>query len=261
MKQRILTAVIGIIVVAPIIVYGNWPFMILAYLLATIALFEMIRMYKPSIHFIYFFISLLFLWFILVPTTEISIYGYTMSKLNLLLVLAILLLVMMVFSKNKFNFDQASFVFFATVYVGMSFYFVIDTRMMGLALFLFILFIIWATDSGAYFIGKFLGKRKLWPSISPNKTIGGAVGGIIFALIVAGIFQLVYPFEHSFIMILILAAAISIIGQIGDLVASAMKRHYDIKDFGNIFPGHGGILDRFDSLLFVTFVLHVVQLI
>ncbi len=165
----------------------------------------------------------------------------------------------MVITKNKFSFDHASFLLLATTFMGTAFYYLLVTRLEGLNYFLFILFIIWATDSGAYFIGKFFGKRKLWPEISPNKTVGGAIGGILFGLIVSILFQLIYPFDKSLTAIIVIAIVISIVGQLGDLVASAIKRHYEIKDFGKIFPGHGGILDRLDSLLFVLLILHIIQ--
>src|SRR5699024_5933209 len=122
-----------------------------------------------------------------------------------------------------------------------------------------ILFVIWATDSGAYFIGRRFGKRKLWPEISPNKTIGGAIGGVLFALLLAVIFNVVYPFENSFLSIVLITIVISLFGQLGDLVASAMKRKYEIKDFGHLFPGHGGVLDRLDSFIFVLLVLRMIN--
>src|SRR5690625_5860633 len=122
--------------------------------------------------------------------------------------------------------------------------------MAGLNYFLFILFVVWATDSGAYFIGKYLGKRKLWPAISPNKTIGGAVGGTITALVVGVVFHLIYPFDFSIAYILFITIVISIVGQLGDLVASAIIRHYDMIDFVKLFRAYGGVLDRVDRLLF-----------
>lgn len=123
------------------------------------------------------------------------------------------------------------------------------------------MFTIWATDTGAYFTGNAFGKRKLWPKISPNKTVAGAIGGIISAIVVAIVFQLVYPFTMPIYLLVGVALIISVFGQIGDLVASAYKRHYNVKDSGNILPGHGGILDRFDSLLFVLPILYIVQFI
>src|SRR5699024_10313800 len=134
-------------------------------------------------------------------------------------------------------------------------------RMAGLDYLLFILFIIWATDSGAYFVGKYFGKRKLWPEISPNKTIGGALGGILFALVTGSIFHLVCPLDYSFVSIVGIIVLISVVGQIGDLVASAMKRHYPVKTSGKIFPVHGGILDRLDSLLFVLLMLKLIHFV
>lgn len=258
-KQRLITAIIGIIIVVPIILYGNWPFLLISYLLATIALYELIRMYGEKRNSLYFIVSCLFLWLLIFPGENITISNFVLTKYDIIMLFVAILLVMTVISKNKFTFDQASFLVFSTLYIGAAFYYLLITRLAGLNYFLFVLFIIWATDTGAYFIGKYFGKRKLWPEISPNKTIGGAIGGIILALVVSIVFQLVYPFDKSLLAIIIITVVISIVGQLGDLVASAIKRHYNVKDSGKIFPGHGGILDRLDSLLFVLIVLYIIQ--
>lgn len=119
----------------------------------------------------------------------------------------------------------------------------------GISWLLFGLVITWVTDTCAYFIGIKFGKTQLAPLISPKKTIEGSLGGLIGAGIAAIIYALV--FDYSLVQILLLALGLSIIGQIGDLVESSFKREKEVKDSGNILPGHGGILDRFDSLLFV----------
>src|SRR5690606_27483192 len=116
------------------------------------------------------------------------------------------------------------------------------------------------TDSGAYFIGRALGRKKLWPEISPKKTVEGAIGGIASALVLTVIFQWIHPL-FAFPKAIAAALIIAVFGQMGDLVESALKRHYGVKDSGNILPGHGGILDRFDSLIFVFPILHVLQLV
>src|SRR5699024_12281808 len=125
---------------------------------------------------------------------------------------------------NDFTFYDASRMLLALMFIGFAFQFMIDIRAIGLHVFLFVLFVIWATDSGAYFIGKRFGNRKLWPAISPNKTIGGALGGITFAILLALLFNLVYPMSKPILSLIVIAIVISIFGQLGDLVASAMKR-------------------------------------
>src|SRR5699024_359204 len=259
MQQRLITAIIALIILVPIIIFGGLPFIVFAYILATIGLYELMRMYSKNKVVSYICVSLPFMWVIMIQGNANFLGLKEMDMYNIFIVFIIVLLVLTVFSKNTFSFDQASFVFFATLYISIAFSLLLTTRIAGLNYFLFILFIVWATDSGAYFVGKSLGKRKLWPAISPNKTIGGAIGGIILALIVGLVFHLIYSFDYSIGYIIMISFIISIVGQIGDLVASAIKRHYDIKDFGKIFPGHGGELDRVDSLLFVFIVLHLVQ--
>jgi phosphatidate cytidylyltransferase len=118
--------------------------------------------------------------------------------------------------------------------------------------FLFILtvFILtWTSDTGAFFIGKRFGKNKLSPSISPNKTVEGAIGGIFFSAVAAIILASLFLNINTFYAV-ILGIIISISGQIGDLFESFIKRQIGVKDSGDILPGHGGILDRFDSLMF-----------
>ena len=106
-----------------------------------------------------------------------------------------------------------------------------------------------------------MGKRKLWPEISPNKTIGGSVGGILIALLIALAFYTFTTIDIPLLKLLIVTVILSVFGQLGDLAQSAFKRHYGVKDSGNIMPGHGGILDRCDSWLFVLPLFHLLQII
>ncbi len=119
----------------------------------------------------------------------------------------------------------------------------------------------WLGDSGAYFVGTFLGKHKLCPEISPKKTVEGAVGGVITVGIVFAVYAFFYrlvqgyfgqSFEVNYIVLVLIGFVCGVLGIIGDLSASLIKRQVGIKDFGNIMPGHGGIMDRFDSVLFVA---------
>ncbi|PAB61234.1 phosphatidate cytidylyltransferase [Anaeromicrobium sediminis] len=118
--------------------------------------------------------------------------------------------------------------------------------------FIWLIFIVaWATDTCAYFTGYLFGKNKLCPDISPKKTIEGAIGGIFGSVLVSVIYS--YYFIPKYVIHFAIIGLIgSILGQIGDLVASMFKRYCGIKDYGKIMPGHGGILDRFDSILFTA---------
>lgn len=164
-----------------------------------------------------------------------------------------------VVSKNTYTIDEAGFPVVASLYVGVGFQNLVTARADGLAILLFAFFVVWATDIGAYMVGRQVGKHKLWPDISPNKTIEGALGGIASAIVVAVVFILVQPnvFQHNLVTMVIFTIIFSVVGQFGDLVESAIKRHYGVKDSGKILPGHGGILDRFDSMLFVFPMMHL----
>lgn len=264
MKQRIITAVIAAAIFIPIVIYGGIPFVILSYLLGTVALYELLKMKKISIFSFQGIISLLLLWIILVPKQYINIIedlGYT--KLEYLFIATFLFLIITVVTKNKTTFEDVSFLLLTILYIGMGFYYFVETREAGngITYILYSLFIIWATDSGAYFIGRAMGKRKLWPEISPNKTIEGAIGGVICAIIVGVLFAIFSNIDASLVELLIVSAILAVFGQMGDLVESAYKRHFGVKDSGKILPGHGGILDRFDSLLFVWPLIHLLNFI
>lgn len=166
-----------------------------------------------------------------------------------------------VFAHKEVNFKDVCASLFIVIYSV-----VILTRLAlmremenGLAL-VFLAFIgAWLPDTVAYFAGNLFGKRKLIPDISPNKTVAGSIGAFVGAVA----FYLIYGsvlsaigFNVNFIRLLILSVICGAVSQIGDLSASVMKRTFNIKDFGNLIPGHGGLLDRIDSLMFVTPVVY-----
>lgn len=263
MKQRIITAVIAAALFIPFVVYGNLPFAILVYAMASIGLFEMLRMKGISIFTVQGIIGLLALYVILMPTEwAVKLEQATsFSQLEYLSMFALLLLIYTVLVKNKITFDTVGFILASVFYVGIGFHYFIETRVEGIPYIIFALVIVWSTDSGAYFVGRKLGKHKLWPEISPKKTIEGFVGGIIIAVIATVIFQYFAQLNVNYMLLLVVAIVASVVGQLGDLVESAIKRHYGVKDSGNILPGHGGILDRFDSLIFVLPLLHFIHFI
>jgi len=263
LKQRIITAVIAAALFIPIVILGGLPFTLLMYAISAVGLYEILRMKGLSIFSIHGFITLFALFLFLLPdrwTIQLmETTGY--SKIDFALIAVLLLLTYTVIVKNRYTFEDAAFSILSTLYVGIGFFYFIETRLVGIEYVIFALVIIWTTDSGAYFIGKKFGKRKLWPDISPNKTVEGFYGGIGTAIVFALIFQLITPISSSYTILIIVTVLASIFGQMGDLVESALKRHYNVKDSGNILPGHGGILDRFDSLLFVLPLLHFLHFV
>ncbi|WP_347860598.1 phosphatidate cytidylyltransferase [Salimicrobium sp. PL1-032A] len=262
MKQRTITAIIAGLIFVPIVLLGGTPFTIFVYLLASIAIFELMRMKHIARYSISSLITLLFMWSLMLPESVPYHLNIFVSKSELSLLAVLLLLSYTVLVNNRFTFDDAGFVLISAIYVGMGFYYLIETRQSGgLDYVFYALFVVWATDTGAYIFGRLFGKRKLWPKISPKKTVEGALGGIILASVVAVIFQLVHPLHSSMLLLVAVTILISITGQIGDLVESAFKRHYLVKDSGKILPGHGGVLDRFDSLIFMLPVLHLINFI
>lgn len=265
MKQRIVTGVVAAALFIPFVVYGGVPFTLVVYALAAVAMYEMLKMNGMSIFSVPGIISTLALFAILMPdhwAMQMEEW-ISYSKIELLFIAVILLLVYSVLVKNTFTFEQVAFVILGALYIGLGFYYFIETRLheSGLQYVIFALLVIWATDSGAYFVGRKIGKRKLWPEISPNKTVEGFVGGIVIAVIFAIIMQFIVPFDKSWPVLIAVTIVASIFGQMGDLVESAIKRHFDVKDSGAILPGHGGILDRFDSLLFVLPLLHLLHFV
>ncbi|GEL75844.1 phosphatidate cytidylyltransferase [Tenuibacillus multivorans] len=262
MKTRIITAIIGLAIFLPFVLYGKWPFTVFIYLIATIGLLEMLKMKRIPFFSFPTLIGIALLWmFLLNEELYTLINKIPLNNLEILYCFVLILLSYTVFVKNRFSFDDVSFVLLSIFYVGIGFSYLIETRQAGLEYILFALLIIWFTDSGAYFVGRAMGKRKLWPIISPKKTIEGFIGGVLSAIVIAIFLQWIYPIDASLLIIIFVAIIASVLAQIGDLVQSAFKRIYDIKDSGNILPGHGGILDRFDSLIFMVPFLHFIQFI
>jgi phosphatidate cytidylyltransferase len=173
------------------------------------------------------------------------------------------LLFITVSSKNAITIDKITVLWLGAVYIGMGFHYMLSIRIPDHGLFwsIFIFVCIWASDSGAYFVGSRLGRHPLWPEISPKKSIEGAFGGIIFSVVAALIFAGYAPELLTFARAILLGLVIAIVGQLGDLIQSAYKRVKGVKDSGTLLPGHGGVLDRVDSWLIVFPFLHFLGLI
>ncbi len=262
MKQRVITAVIALIIFLPLLYLGGIPFDILVTLMGIVAMSEFLIMKKKLLVSFEAIVSFLLMLSILLPVFWAGF--WTQDTLGgSFYLLALVMLVYTVISKNRFSFDDAGVLLLGGLYAGLGFRFMMLARAESLWMMLYALLIVWVTDSGAYLIGRKIGKNKLAPHISPNKTWEGSIGGSLSAVIIVGayLYFVQAAFPYSFSTMLLWTLVFSVGGQLGDLIESAFKRHYGVKDSGKILPGHGGILDRFDSLLFVLPLMHFAGLI
>lgn len=263
MKQRVITAVIALIIFIPILLLGGIYIDVAAGVLACVAISEVYIMRKRIIVSPDFVVTTIGAIALAVPNAFYN--GWMADHINRLDIYywcVILLLLWTVFSKNKFSFEDAGVSAISMAYIGTGFHYLAAIRNQGsFALLMFALLIVWITDSGAYIVGRKLGKHKLFPYISPNKTWEGSIGGTIAALIFAAIYLQFFSIGQNIYLMLFITLFLSISGQLGDLVESAYKRFYKVKDSGKILPGHGGILDRFDSMLVVLPLLHLFGLV
>ena len=255
MKERIITGICLLAVVLPLIFLGGYWLKGLLLVATVIATHEMIAMHDKKHRAPLWikgitFVGVLFVVFIpgfRTPDFFNAQYGS--------IVFTTLLIVINWIRVKK---DQGDVRLYPLLifYIGFSFRALLQIRNDSLALFIFLMATVILTDSAAYFVGRLLGKHKLAPKISPKKTIEGAVGGWLvgcgFALIFGSTQNL---FAQPWILI-VLATCVPILSQMGDLVASAFKRHYDIKDYGKIFPGHGGVMDRIDSQMLAAILIY-----
>ena len=180
----------------------------------------------------------------------------------------ILILGTYVFTFPKYTAEQAVFTIFAVLYIPvmLSFIYRTDVLTESIACTALTLLAAWCSDVGAYCMGLLFGKHKLTPVLSPKKTVEGAVGAVLFSAGIGAVYGLIFApalglFGRPCLSVMILFACGSILSQIGDLVASAIKRSRGIKDYGNLIPGHGGILDRFDSVIVTAPVVYYLILL
>ncbi|MGX8176266.1 phosphatidate cytidylyltransferase [Exiguobacterium artemiae] len=261
MKTRIITGIWAGAIFLGLLYLGGLPFLAFMAILTIIGYTELIKMRQlsfKSVPVLLFGLGTLLPFVGLYEQASDQSLSLGLTPLAWGMLIVLIGLFWTVFSKNVFTFDDVAFLLLTAVYVGVGFASFTYIRLLenGLIFSLLIILLIWFTDSGAYFIGKSFGKTKLWPAISPNKTVEGAVGGVVLAVVLGLVFEWIHP-TVGLGTVILLAVIIAVVGQLGDLVQSAYKRHYGVKDSGTLLPGHGGILDRFDSMIIVFTVLIV----
>ena len=181
--------------------------------------------------------------------------GISLPMMMVILTLVVIMFVY-VFTYPEYHANQIMAAFFAVVYVGVMLSYIYQTRMLdGGKFHVWLIFLSsWGADTCAYCVGMLFGKHKMAPVLSPKKSIEGAIGGVVGAALLGFLFQLVTvgpSYEYA-----VICGVGALISMVGDLAASAIKRNMDIKDYGKLIPGHGGILDRFDSVIFTAPIIY-----
>jgi phosphatidate cytidylyltransferase len=252
MKQRMVTGTIAAIGFLFILYLGDYVFHGLLWLMALIAFDELVRMSKIDRTSIAAIVGYVGVAIVVLPWNH-GEYAFGLTAEVVIWLAMLLLMTATVISKNKTPIGQSTILLFGVIYIGIGFHYMALVRWHedGLLWTLLIFICIWITDAGAYFTGWWIGKHPLWPSISPKKTIEGAVGGLILSIAAAICFAYIRPELIDYTQALLLGLSIGIVGQVGDLIQSAYKRTFGVKDSGTLLPGHGGVLDRTDSWLIV----------
>ncbi len=247
LATRIISAIVGIPILIFIVMKGGILLNLGVLIVSLIALNEFYKSFKkkniaPLNHIGYIFTFLLFLLYDFYKGESFPLIFFAIT---------IVLLIICLFNK-RFTIIDISITLLGFIYIPYFLFHIILISNLANNLIIWYIFIIpWSTDTFAYFSGYFLGSRQLIPDVSPKKTIEGSIGGVCGSILVSIIFS--YIFLPNFIVHSIFLALFgSILSQIGDLIASKIKRYVGIKDYGNIIPGHGGILDRFDSILITS---------
>ena len=284
MKQRVITAVVLLALLAVVVWQINTPVLVLVIaFLAAVAANEIMRCAKVENTFIRvvatgyaacvpFFASAK----ALTPWVSEAVWGKVIGAVPgvvYLIALVLVLLLAMLKGYAYTTFEDVAVSVFAGALVPFGFSVFIRLRDMfqieqfGIYLIFYGLICALATDSGAQLAGMAFGKHKMSPNISPKKTVEGAIGGLIFSLILNAVAMILYnrlaDFKMDEFAVTVLLAAclpVSFLGLMGDLSASVLKRNFGVKDFGKIFPGHGGVMDRFDSSMFTLPVTYALAL-
>lgn len=261
MKVKVISAIVLLMIVIPLIILGGIYFTIGVGIISALAYKEIIDLQKgkdkiPDIISVIGLICLLFIVYSnyvenhLLFNIEYWVLG--------ILVLALLIPIVFINDKVKYNSNKAFYLIGNILLLGIAFNTLLIIRNYDVNYIIFILLITILTDTFAQIIGTLIGKTKLTP-ISPNKTWEGSIAGVVLGSFIAVMYFITYINPAiSIVKIVLLVVFLSIIAQLGDLIFSSIKRLYNTKDFSNIIPGHGGILDRLDSLIMVLLAFALV---
>jgi len=257
-KTRLISGIVLVILALVLILTGGDVLLVSTLVISYIGMFELYRVFKiekqlPAIiGYLMATIYYINLRFPFIPDMMMFVLGCLVA-----------LMFVYVFTYPKFKTEQLLAAFFGVFYVAVMLSYVYQTRQMtsGAYIVWLIFLCSWGCDTCAYCVGKLFGKHKMTPILSPKKTIEGAIGGVagtaLLTMLYAYIFKNAMQIDTRGMLVLAVISMVgALISMVGDLAASAIKRNYDVKDYGHLIPGHGGILDRFDSVIFTAPIIY-----
>lgn len=261
MKTRVLSSLVGLVVLAVVLYFFNT--LVLNLTMAVLSLMALFELFRATGHLSHKGLVVLGVFMaVALPVARIPLLRPWIPQIVFALIL--IFFGMVLFYNRRVPLEKVALAFLFSIYVPLFFSCAVFLRedhgvIRGGFYLIMALGAAWLCDTGAYFAGTLFGKHKLAPRISPKKTVEGSVGGVIVSTAViqllalgyrAGMAAMGYGVEIDHLRLTLIFPVLAVAGMMGDLSASVIKRQYGVKDFGNIMPGHGGILDRFDSVLF-----------
>ena len=257
-KTRLISGIVLVILAVLLIIAGGnilWAALGVISLIGMYELYRVLEVHNKPLGFVGYLAAVVY---------EISLL-FPFAKDPYVIFIGFLTILMMVFvlSYPKYDAKQIFMVFFGVFYVAVMLSYVYRLRMMDHGAYLcFLIFSCsWGCDTCAYCVGKLIGKHKMSPILSPKKSVEGAIGGVLGAGLITFVFCFLCKDNmemdtRELLLITLISCVAAFISMIGDLMASAIQRNYDIKDYGKLIPGHGGILDRFDSMIIIAPIIY-----
>ena len=262
MKQRVISAIIASILIIPIVLIGGNLYKAGVIALGLIGLYELLKAYENNKKIPLFmkFISIYSFIFALLENFNNNSFSITLSLKYIILYTLTLLIGLILYSDDKkYNIIDVSYLLFCNLFLVIGFGLLMSIREYNIYYLIMILLITIVSDTFALITGSLIGKHKFCPDISPNKTVEGFIGGLVFSLVICvPTYITIFNYNGNILLVILLIAGLSIVSTLGDLVFSAIKRYFKIKDYGKIMPGHGGVMDRIDSFLFVLLAVYII---
>ena len=255
LKTRIISAIVALSIFIPIFIIGGTYFKIAVYIIAMLGLKEYLDVREKRKSFPVLIKLLSYIWLSIV-FYELKVDDEMIMSIDFRYLISLFLVLMfpivLYHDSKKYNINDACYLIAGILFLAISLSLGVIYRNIGLTLIIYLFLITILTDTFALITGMLIGKHKLLEVVSPKKTWEGFFGGSLIATFVCTYYYMtVINPDANLLLIIFLTLFLTIIGQLGDLFFSAIKRYYGVKDFSNIMPGHGGILDRLDSIIFV----------